>query len=92
MASAAAICNDAVANGSGGCISAATPAFHPNADAATEGAELPAHTGLIAGYIRNDPTAALSRVTGAHSDETELAMVREWCAQPLFCFTQRPTS
>lgn len=47
------------------------------AGAETE-ATLPA--GLIAGYIQNDATAAMSRVTGAHSDENELAMVREWCA------------
>ena len=86
VAVAAAMCNGAVDNDSCGLISPATRAFHPIACAATEGAVLPTHAALIPGYIRNDPTAAMSRVTGAHSDETELAMVREWCAHYLCVF------
>jgi hypothetical protein len=70
-----------------GFVDAATPACAVSG-AATEDASLPACDRLIAGYIRNDPTAAMSRVTGAHSDESELAMVREWCArliEPVRC-------
>ena len=74
-----AICNSAVIKSPDGALPAATRAC-AIAGAETEGARLPARDGLIGGYIQNDPTAAMSRVTGAHSDESELAMVREWCA------------
>ena len=69
-----AICNGAAIESPDGVLPACAIA-----GAETE-ASLPARDGLLAGYIQDDATVAMSRVTGAHSDENELAMVREWCA------------
>lgn len=78
MVATGAICNGAVIDFPDVVLPAATRAHAIGAE--IESASLPARDGLIAGYIQNDPTTAMSRVTGAHSDENELAMVREWCA------------
>ena len=44
--------------------------------------------GSIEGYVNNNPQAAAERVTGAQSDETEMAMVKAWVRNPHPILTQ----